>query len=608
MTTIITKNGSGAPTAGQLSEGELAVDLTNKELYTKDSGGNVIKVGAQGGSTGTFTDLTATSSFTSPGIDDNATSTAITIDANENVGIGTTDPQFDLEVAGTFSTSNYMFLSANNVALRGAAVSGSAIDIAKVDTSNKLSFDPSGFGAHFGGNVGIGTDDPSSSYVAKVLHVEDSTSAGYLCENSSGKWATYVNTSGGYTIRNENSGTIGLGISSSGTTTVTGGFEAAQAGAGAGAFAAGDGAGLTSQGAYSTAVGPQAGKTNQGNYAAAVGRDAGKTNQGTNGVAIGYAAGETSQLANSVAIGRVAGQLNQGANSIAVGINAAQSGQGDSAVAIGNAAGLGTQGLKAVAIGSEAGKSNQGASSVAIGDQAGETNQGANGIIINSSGAYNNDTNPNHIILVSGTGKYLAYNGTNTWAFSGGSVTIPNDELLVGISSGINNAKLVVQKSGGPAALLKSAGASDEANEPLQIIKTSATNTTAQAFVSFAINNGSNGSGQINANGASQAAFGSFSDERLKENIVELSPQLDNIMALRPAEFDYIESEGGGHQIGFIAQEMEAVYPDAVGERTDGMKTITGWDKTTSRLVKAMQEQQAMIETLQAEVAALKGA
>ena len=79
MTTIITKNGSGAPTAGQLSQGELAVDLTNKELYTKDSGGSVIKVGAQGGSTGTFTDLTATSSFTSPGIDDNANATAITI-------------------------------------------------------------------------------------------------------------------------------------------------------------------------------------------------------------------------------------------------------------------------------------------------------------------------------------------------------------------------------------------------------------------------------------------------------------------------------------------------------------------------------------------------
>ena len=105
MTTIITKNGSGAPTAGQLAQGELAVDLTNKELYTKDSGGNVIKVGAQGGSTGTFTDLTATVSFTSPGIDDNATSTAITIDANENVGVGTDSPDHRLHVLGSFDTA-----------------------------------------------------------------------------------------------------------------------------------------------------------------------------------------------------------------------------------------------------------------------------------------------------------------------------------------------------------------------------------------------------------------------------------------------------------------------------------------------------------------------
>jgi hypothetical protein len=113
MTTIITKNGSGAPTAGQLSEGELAVDLTNKELYTK-SGSTVIKIGSQGGSTGTFTDLTATSSFTSPGIDDNANATAITIDASENVAIGTGTvlyPSADrtaLTVNGT-SSANLVF-------------------------------------------------------------------------------------------------------------------------------------------------------------------------------------------------------------------------------------------------------------------------------------------------------------------------------------------------------------------------------------------------------------------------------------------------------------------------------------------------------------------
>ncbi len=45
MTTIITKNGSGAPAAEDLTAGELAVDLTNKRLYTKDSGGTVLEVG-----------------------------------------------------------------------------------------------------------------------------------------------------------------------------------------------------------------------------------------------------------------------------------------------------------------------------------------------------------------------------------------------------------------------------------------------------------------------------------------------------------------------------------------------------------------------------------
>jgi len=90
-TTIITKNGSGAPLAGDLQVGELAIDLTNKKLYSKE-GTTVFEVGATGGgAAGTFTDLTATNSFTSVGIDDNATSTAITIDASENVGIGTTN-------------------------------------------------------------------------------------------------------------------------------------------------------------------------------------------------------------------------------------------------------------------------------------------------------------------------------------------------------------------------------------------------------------------------------------------------------------------------------------------------------------------------------------
>jgi hypothetical protein len=128
MTTIKLKNGSGAPLAGDLVQGEPALDLTNKRLYTEDSGGTVIEVGTNpstinidagtidgtviGGSTpaaGSFT------TFTSTGIDDNAASTAITIDGSQNLlvsktstGVGTAGLELRADglLAATRSGSN----------------------------------------------------------------------------------------------------------------------------------------------------------------------------------------------------------------------------------------------------------------------------------------------------------------------------------------------------------------------------------------------------------------------------------------------------------------------------------------------------------------------
>jgi hypothetical protein len=90
----------------------------------------------------------------------------------------------------------------------------------------------------------------------------------------------------------------------------------------------------------------------------------------------------------------------------------------------------------------------------------------------------------------------------------------------------------------------------------------------------------------------------------VKENIAELPSQLANIMALRPVEFDYIESYGGGHQVGFIAQEIQQVYPDVIStdDSSEKIMSITGWSKTEARLVKAIQEQQAIIESLKARL------
>jgi len=137
----------------------------------------------------------------------------------------------------------------------------------------------------------------------------------------------------------------------------------------------------------------------------------------------------------------------------------------------------------------------------------------------------------------------------------------------------------------------------------VSVIKQDALNTTNQNFVLFQVG-GSTNCGKINANGANTAAFGSTSDSRLKENITALPSQINNICALRPCEFDY--KDGSGHQIGFIAQEMQEVYPDAIGVGDDGMLTITAWSKTEARLVKAIQELKSENDSLKSRIEALE--
>ena len=182
-----------------------------------------------------------------------------------------------------------------------------------------------------------------------------------------------------------------------------------------------------------------------------------------------------------------------------------------------------------------------------------------------------------------------------------------NGLLMLSTTSALGRFTVSNPSNATVGVFIQSTVAGDVGNDELRIGKYDNNSTSSQIFARFTINNAANGCGSITGNGANSAAFGSFSDERLKENISCLPTQLDNVLALRPVEFDY--KDGSGHQIGFIAQEMQAIYPDTVGD--DGTEekilTITGWDKTTARLVKAIQEQQALIIQLQADVAALKG-
>jgi len=177
--------------------------------------------------------------------------------------------------------------------------------------------------------------------------------------------------------------------------------------------------------------------------------------------------------------------------------------------------------------------------------------------------------------------------------------------LLVGTTATSNITKLTTYNAGN-AFIAANTATSNLTTPAMQVSKGDNNTTTSNVLVQFLTNGFVNGQGQINANGASAAAFGSFSDKRLKENIVDLPSQLEKIMALRPVEFDYVESIGGGHQIGFIAQEVETVYPDLVGVGENEMLTLTDLNKNDARLIKCIQEQQALITSLTARITALE--
>ena len=253
---------------------------------------------------------------------------------------------------------------------------------------------------------------------------------------------------------------------------------------------------------------------------------------------------------------------------------------------------------------------------------------GSNGYISynNTNGGYlywnmyndgsNNKTLANGNIAAYGlntSGQHVWFNGTGTTGATSSltqAMTLDaSGNLLVGTTSG--TSRLTVSGTAGASnvrgvGFFNSITSGDLSYAGVSIVKYDNNQTTSQVYMQFSCNTGALGNGQINGNGSNAAAFGSYSDSRLKENITDLPSQLNNITSLRPVEFDYIESEGGGHQVGFIAQEMQEVYPDVVGERPDGMLTITGWSKTEARLVKAIQELSAQVTTLQTQVTALQ--
>lgn len=125
----------------------------------------------------------------------------------------------------------------------------------------------------------------------------------------------------------------------------------------------------------------------------------------------------------------------------------------------------------------------------------------------------------------------------------------------------------------------------------------------------WSVNN--NGEGTFNILYA--YAFNNRSTQRSKENIVSYTHGLSDVLKLRPVSFKYKQEAGKptaptATQAGFIAEEIDALgLAEYVSYDKDNQPEGLKYSNMVALLTKAIQDLNAKVESLQAEVTALKG-
>jgi len=173
------------------------------------------------------------------------------------------------------------------------------------------------------------------------------------------------------------------------------------------------------------------------------------------------------------------------------------------------------------------------------------------------------------------------------------------------VSSGSNNANMgsfACTNASGPNYGISIGSAASAANTVALIRGFNSTSTLC-----FNVGGGGNVTNTNNS-------YGAISDAKLKENVTDATPKLEKLNQVRIVNFNMKGDEQ--KQLGVIAQELEQVFPGMVEETTDRDTDGNDLGTTTKSvkysvfvpmLIKAIQEQQAMIAQLQADIASLKG-
>jgi hypothetical protein len=383
----------------------------------------------------------------------------------------------------------------------------------------------------------------------------------------------------------------------------------------------------------------------------------------SNNTAVGYQAGYTGTTsARNVAIGNQALYSNSTGNeNVAIGDVALYNATGDNNVAVGRATlNATTSGTANTALGKSALQSNTTASNnTAVGYQAGysQTTGNNNTFIGYLAGKSGTTTGASNTIVGAYAGTGLTTGGYNTLVgaldssgnyAAGSQITTGSKNTILGAYSGnqggldirtASNYIVLSDGDGNPRAYINATGFAKFS--PTGSVQTQTGNEhefvcNQQDIVIEFTNQLTSGTpyGQrtrfsgVSPNNTTSYFFSAVdstttcytiysngttagrSDARLKKNISDATPKLDDICKLQVRNYEWNESVGGSKEIGLIAQEVETVFPNLVVTHDvekdgDDYKEVK-YSVFVPMLLKAVQELKTIVDAQAAEIAELK--
>ena len=345
---------------------------------------------------------------------------------------------------------------------------------------------------------------------------------------------------------------------------------------------------------------------------------------------MGALAGDAQTTAsNNTAVGYQAlTAATTGANNTSIGMNSmAANTTGGSNVAVGGSAlGANTTASNNTAVGNDALTANTtGTENVAVGANALEAVTTGYENIGVGRGAGSGITTANRNTFIGDDAGYLITGGSSNtiigrFSGSGGGLDITTSSNNIVLSDGDGNPRLHINSSGNALIATTNFGGtvncSRNGNTYNYHAVTDANNTTEGFFRGYSSAAGGNRI-IIYSNGNivnSNNSYGAISDLKLKENITDVTPKLDKLNQVRVVNYN-LKGENL-KQIGVIAQEIEDVFPSMVTQSPDQDENGIELGTTTKSvkysvfvpmLIKAIQEQQALIESLTARIETLEG-